>query len=334
MKKIAAFVVALMLMLMGMVAGAGTAFAGGSDSPTPYSVSDAGVTLPGGETFQDNGHVNVKANQGNKGIHFESRNNQPSGQWIGKNFLPWSAFGYDTDTVCVTWVQLSQYNEHFGEGGQKPVGKGCETTPTEPPSKYPYEVNACWKMLASDGVEGTYEWPQVYVGTACDLAPKCETVEYQFDVYWIRDESDEALLEQLKKDGLAANSSDAALEAHGYYSKLVPGNDDLCTPPLVCPPDTTGTPPDCEPTPPTEPPTTPPTPEEPPVTPPTPEEPPVVTPPTPEQPVVPQEPKQPNTPVTTVLPATGADDENVPVGVVGIVLVILGGIVLLRPRRG
>lgn len=114
---------------------AGTALpasATGSDSPTPYTVGLHGVQLPDGQTYQDNGHVNVSANQGDKGIHFESRNNQPSGKWIGQSFLPWEAFGYDTKTLCVTWVQLSQYNEHFGEGGQAPVGKGC-STPEEPP---------------------------------------------------------------------------------------------------------------------------------------------------------------------------------------------------------
>lgn len=114
------------------------AYAGGSDSATPYTVDATGITLPAGVTFKDNGHVNVKTNLGDKGIHFESLNNQPSGQWIGKNFLPWSAFGLDTSKVCVTWVQIAEYNEHFGEGGQKPVGHGCVTespspspTPTE-----------------------------------------------------------------------------------------------------------------------------------------------------------------------------------------------------------
>ena len=72
----------------------GAALAAGSDGPIPYSVTVEGIQLPAGETFKDGGHVNVKSNQGDRGIHFESLNNQPSGQWIGKSFLPWSAFGY------------------------------------------------------------------------------------------------------------------------------------------------------------------------------------------------------------------------------------------------
>ena len=122
----------VLLVSVGITAFPTATFATGSDSPTPYTVDATGVTLPAGATFQDNGHVNVKTNQGDKGIHFESLNNQPSGQWIGQGFLPWSAFGFDTATLCVTWVQLSQYNEHFGEGGQSPVGIGC-TTIEEPP---------------------------------------------------------------------------------------------------------------------------------------------------------------------------------------------------------
>lgn len=119
-----AFIISAALILIGSPSYAG------SDSPTPYTVTVDGIQLPAGATFTDGGHVNVKSNQGDRGIHFEALNNQPSGQWIGASFLPWSAFGFDTATVCVSWVQLSQYNEHFGEGGQAPIGNGC--APVEP----------------------------------------------------------------------------------------------------------------------------------------------------------------------------------------------------------
>ena len=113
----------------------GAALAAGSDGPTPYSVTVEGIRLPAGETFTDGGHVNVRTNQGARGIHFESLNNQPSGQWIGRSFLPWSAFGFDTERLCVDWVQISLYNEHFGEGGQQPIGKGCLVSPSPTPSE-------------------------------------------------------------------------------------------------------------------------------------------------------------------------------------------------------
>lgn len=106
------------------------AFAAGSDAPTPYTVTAEGVQLPAGVTFRDGGHVNVRTNQGDRGIHFESLNNQPSGRWIGAGFLPWSALGLDTATLCVEWVQIDLYNEHFGEGGQASVGDGCGPTPS------------------------------------------------------------------------------------------------------------------------------------------------------------------------------------------------------------
>lgn len=137
--KILVLVSGLIAFLMGVFfLGVVPAYAGGSDSEPLYTVSVDGIYLPDGETFQDNGHVNVRTNQGDRGIHFESLNNQPSGQWIGQSFLPWEAFGFDVDTLCVTWVQLSQYNEHFGEGGQKPVGLGCTPSTPEPtPSATP-----------------------------------------------------------------------------------------------------------------------------------------------------------------------------------------------------
>ena len=47
-----------------LVAVPTAAFAGGSDSPTPYVVDATGITLPAGSTFQDNGHINIKTNLG------------------------------------------------------------------------------------------------------------------------------------------------------------------------------------------------------------------------------------------------------------------------------
>lgn len=114
-----------------------TAFAGGSDSPTPYEVTVEGVTLPDGETFPAHGHVNVRIDGVGYGIHFDPNNGHPGGQWIGASFIPWSAFGVDTG--CAEWVQLSQYNEHFGEGGQDPICFGDETPEPEPEPEEPGE---------------------------------------------------------------------------------------------------------------------------------------------------------------------------------------------------
>src|SRR5690625_1021894 len=106
------------------------AFAGGSDSPTPYEVTEAGVTLPTGSTFLAHGHVNVRIDGQGYGIHFDPNNNQPGGAWIGESFIPWSAFGVNSG--CVEWVQIHGFNEHFGEGGQDPVCFGNETPEPEP----------------------------------------------------------------------------------------------------------------------------------------------------------------------------------------------------------
>jgi hypothetical protein len=115
------------------------AFAGGSDAPTPYTVTAAGVTLPTGTTYVDGGHVNYRATAldgtGSRsfGTHFESLNNQPSGKYIGTSFYDFNgAATAFPDGYCVTWVQVAEYNEHFGEGGQKPVCTTDETTPETP----------------------------------------------------------------------------------------------------------------------------------------------------------------------------------------------------------
>lgn len=135
-------VAAVALLLVGPAAMAG------SDSPTPYTVDTYGITLPAGHVFRDNGHVNIRSTDGATGLHFEAKcvtrtdaecagPRHTAAQYIGASFIPWSAFGL-TD-ACVTWVQLSDFNEHFGEGGQEPVCLGTEEpcpspTPTASPS--------------------------------------------------------------------------------------------------------------------------------------------------------------------------------------------------------
>lgn len=157
MKKIlAAVAVGLGLALVPTAAYAGSS---SSDSPTPYTVDGAGIKLPDGVAFLDGGHVNITSSKGGKGLHFESLNNQPSGQWIGKSFIPWSAFGlYPCDTV--SWVQVSLYSEHYGEGGQPAVTvQPCGTVPEIPvkPEPRPFsdagETFTCeaWTVWSKEG---------------------------------------------------------------------------------------------------------------------------------------------------------------------------------------
>lgn len=86
-----------------------------------------------------------------------------------------------------------------------------------------YEVDACWLMTNSDGVEGTYEWPQTRVyGHDCGAVPACgEVAEYQHDTYWIRDKDDKHYLKNLHV--LNSPADDARLEPHDYYSTVVHG---------------------------------------------------------------------------------------------------------------
>lgn len=134
------FIVTLLCYFCALLASV-PAHAGGSNDPTPYTVSEQGITLPEGTVFPAHGHVNIRDTAGKTyGIHFDPNNGHPGGVWIGQNSIPWSAFGND---LCVEWVQISLYNEHYGEGGQPPIGPGCAVepqptvTPTEEPTSVP-----------------------------------------------------------------------------------------------------------------------------------------------------------------------------------------------------
>ncbi|POY75491.1 putative Cellulose 1,4-beta-cellobiosidase (non-reducing end) [Rhodotorula taiwanensis] len=114
---------------------------GGSDGCTPYTVGYSGVTLPQGQTYPSGGHVNYQAipksqyvagqtylKPGSKwtpqsfGMQFDPNNNQPGGVYIGRNFFDFGqAAAAFPQGYCITWVQLAQYNQHFGEGGQCPI---------------------------------------------------------------------------------------------------------------------------------------------------------------------------------------------------------------------
>lgn len=108
-----------------LLVGGASAHAGGSDAPTPYDVTTEGIRLPDGETFQAHGHVNVRylsetGREYSAGLHFDPNTGHPGAPWIGESFIPWGAFGIPEGSRIV-WVQIHGYNQHFGEGGQKPI---------------------------------------------------------------------------------------------------------------------------------------------------------------------------------------------------------------------
>lgn len=109
-------------------------------SDLQFTVSAEGITLPPGETFLPEGHVNINADpNGAWNMHFESKCIERTdyecagkihndAQYIGKSFIPWEAFGL-VAPYCVTWVQVSQFNYHFdSSGGGTPVCVGQPPT--------------------------------------------------------------------------------------------------------------------------------------------------------------------------------------------------------------
>ena len=120
-----------------LVASSSGAWAGASDGPVPYAVTAEGLTLAPGDTFANHDHVNVQythhGRTGSANLHIEGT--RSTGGLIGKSAVRWDTVGIPANS-CITWVQVSKYEEHFGEGGQKPV---CSTTcrPTPQPSSPP-----------------------------------------------------------------------------------------------------------------------------------------------------------------------------------------------------
>jgi hypothetical protein len=131
-RVLVAALVLVLLAALGMAA-ASRAAAAGSDAPPPYTVTAAGITFP--TPLAAHGHVNVRLADGRTaGLHLDPNNGHPGARWIGATFLPWSALGVVDG--CVAWVQWSDANEHYGEGGQGPV---CldDPTPTATPTSTP-----------------------------------------------------------------------------------------------------------------------------------------------------------------------------------------------------
>lgn len=125
MKILKALILAAMIICFAAINT--SAWAGGSDSPTPYTVTVEGVQLPDGMVFPADGHVNWRTTEGSFGMHFDPNNDQPGGRFIGESFFPFNL----QPGECIEWVQVSLFNEHFGEGGQPPI---CKSVPelTEP----------------------------------------------------------------------------------------------------------------------------------------------------------------------------------------------------------
>lgn len=123
-----------------LVGTAAVASATGSDDPTPYAVTAEGLTLPAGRTFVEHDHVNVRyvvdGQTGSAQLHVQAATAQ--GAFAGRTGLAWTELGLP-DRYCVTWVEVSGYNEHFGEGGQRPACTDAPATaePVEPIAAVP-----------------------------------------------------------------------------------------------------------------------------------------------------------------------------------------------------
>lgn len=123
---------------------------------------------------------------------------------------------------------IQAHDGSFKESKSGTVGP-CGTAP--PVDTYPdKEVSVCWKVdNPANGI-----WPQTL--STCPIPDKaigCEDEQYQFDKYWIRDQSDEDYLAGLKH--LRGEEDDLRLDPHDYYvTPILKGDPTKCEP--VTPP--------------------------------------------------------------------------------------------------
>lgn len=116
------------------------------------------------------------------------------------------------------------------------VGTGAAMACTSQPP--PKEVTACWKAVNPDFSQpNKADWPQTYVGETCpDSLPACEKAKFQFDKYWIKDDADAKLFDELKANGLDKGSNgvpqDTPLSPHDYQV-FVLDSTDQCTSPTA-----------------------------------------------------------------------------------------------------
>lgn len=239
-------------------AGATPAMAAGSDGATPYTVSTSGITLPAGTTFEANGHVNVKISRADKSgtyvvnTHFDPNNNQPGGAYIGKDFLPVNL----APGECIVWVQLSLYNEHFGEGGQSPVCAPVvvvEPPVVEPPVVVPPVVvdtkeTKTLKWLIPNNVNPNTSnkiWPQTPYTTEA-----CGTGWIQVDKYRYGTAEERAIVDALDDDGFLTFENgkyeDSAVVLWSDFEQQKPCPPVDTTPTPVVAPTLTVLPPTCE----------------------------------------------------------------------------------------
>lgn len=120
--KVFAAIVTAVLVTTGASAG---------EIDQPYRVTVDGIELS--ETLGEGEEVNVKADQGDRGINTEIEG-KPYNYLGDVLFIPWDNLGYDTASLCVSWVQVNGYNYHFGESGEEPIGYGCGSSPDPSPT--------------------------------------------------------------------------------------------------------------------------------------------------------------------------------------------------------
>ncbi len=106
-----------------------------------YTIAANGVTLNGGRTWQDADHLNVRTESGTTNFHAEAKCAalpappecspimQAAASRIGESFIPWSDLAIDPAS-CISWVQFSRANYHYGESGEDPL---CLTVVDEEP---------------------------------------------------------------------------------------------------------------------------------------------------------------------------------------------------------
>lgn len=77
-----------------------------------YTVTEEGIYFDA--PIEAHGRVDVRWQSGSKGVHFGPDDSQPGSAWIGKDFMPWSAFDVP-DGARIEWARYSGSDDCYGE---------------------------------------------------------------------------------------------------------------------------------------------------------------------------------------------------------------------------
>lgn len=93
---------------------------------TNYTVTEEGIYFDA--PLEPYGHVDVRWESGSRGVQLRPDADPHGSAWIGRDFMPWSAFGVP-DGARIEWAQYSGSEDYYGEPSYPATGVRAEYVP-------------------------------------------------------------------------------------------------------------------------------------------------------------------------------------------------------------